>query len=37
LALIQAEDLIGGPSHAEQSVVDHAKGVEHHPTHELLV
>jgi VCBS repeat-containing protein len=26
-----------GPSHAEQSVSDHAKGAEHHPAHDLLV
>ncbi|MBR0841146.1 hypothetical protein JQ607_13195 [Bradyrhizobium liaoningense] len=36
LALIQDADLIA-PSHAEQSAVDHARGVEHHPTHDLLV
>lgn len=32
---IQA-DLIG-PSHAEQSAVDHARGVEHHPTQDFFV
>lgn len=36
LALIQDADLIA-PAHAEQSAVDHARGVEHHPTHDLLV
>lgn len=35
LALIQDADLIG-PSHAEQSAVDHAR-VEHHLTHDLFV
>ncbi|WP_161495411.1 hypothetical protein, partial [Bradyrhizobium sacchari] len=36
LALIQHADLIG-PSHAEQGVVDHARSVEHHPTHDLFI
>jgi hypothetical protein len=36
VALIQDADLIG-PSHAEQSAVDHASGVENHLTHDLFV
>ena len=36
VALIQDADLIG-PSHAEQSAVDHARGVENHLTHDLFV
>ncbi|WP_082847779.1 LuxR C-terminal-related transcriptional regulator [Bradyrhizobium sp. DOA9] len=36
LALIPDADLVG-PSHAEQSAADHARGVGHHPTHDLFV
>jgi VCBS repeat-containing protein len=36
LAPIEEADMIG-PSHAEQTVVDHAKGVAHHLTHDLFV
>ncbi|UWU93221.1 response regulator transcription factor [Bradyrhizobium sp. CB1015] len=36
LALIPDADLIG-PPHAEQGAVDHARGVEHHLTHDLFV
>ncbi|MEY9124410.1 LuxR C-terminal-related transcriptional regulator [Bradyrhizobium yuanmingense] len=36
LSLIPDADLIGH-SHAEQSAVDHAKGVEHHPVHDWFV
>lgn len=36
LALVQDADLIA-PAHAEQSAADHARGVEHHPTHDLLI
>ncbi|MGY8707996.1 LuxR C-terminal-related transcriptional regulator [Bradyrhizobium sp. 18BD] len=36
LALIQDVNLIA-PSHAEQGAIDHAGGVGHHPTHDLLV
>ncbi|MGX1168227.1 DNA-binding NarL/FixJ family response regulator [Bradyrhizobium sp. USDA 372] len=36
LALIPDADLIG-PSRAEQSAVDHTRGVEHHPTHDFFV
>jgi hypothetical protein len=36
LAQIQVADLIG-PSHAEQSAADHAKGGQHHLTHDLFV
>jgi VCBS repeat-containing protein len=36
LALIQDADLIG-PSHAEQSAVDHARGAEHHLMHDFLL
>ncbi|MEY9106815.1 DNA-binding NarL/FixJ family response regulator [Bradyrhizobium yuanmingense] len=36
LSLIPDADLIGH-SHAEQSAVDHARGVEHHPVHDWFV
>ncbi|WP_271505490.1 response regulator transcription factor [Bradyrhizobium sp. CCBAU 11357] len=36
LAPIPDADLIG-PSHAEQSAVDHTRGIEHHPTHDFFV
>lgn len=36
LALIQYADLIG-PSPAEQGVVEHARGVEHHLSHDWLI
>lgn len=35
-ARMQDADLIG-PSHAEPAAVDHARGIEHHLTHDLLV